>query len=63
LLNHQLGDPEREIALRVMHRDEYVADPTLVLRRRGFSLLDLKRYALSRGYAAAEGAPQLSARR
>jgi predicted double-glycine peptidase len=53
LLNHQLDDPvsEREIALGLMHRAEYVADPTLVIRRWGFSLLDLKRYVVQRGYA------------
>jgi predicted double-glycine peptidase len=53
ILNHQLGDPvsEREIAIGLMHRDEYLADPTLVVRRWGFSLLDLKRYVVRRGYA------------
>jgi predicted double-glycine peptidase len=53
VLNYQLGDPvsEREIALGLMHRSEYLDDPTLVLQRMGFSLLDLKRYVEGRGYA------------
>jgi predicted double-glycine peptidase len=53
ILNHQLGDPisEREIALGLMHRSEYLDEPTLVLQRMGFSLLDLKRYVEGRGYA------------
>lgn len=53
ILNYQLGDPvsEREIALGLMHRSEYLDDPTLVLQRMGFSLLDLKRYVEGRGYA------------
>lgn len=53
VLNYQFDDPvsEREIALGLMHRSEYVEDPTLVLQRLGFSLLDLKRYVEGRGYA------------
>ena len=53
LLNYQLGDPvaEREIALGLMHRKEYVDNPTLVKLREGFSLLDLKNYVEQRGYA------------
>lgn len=53
VLNYQLGDPvsEREVALGLMHREEYVDDPTLVSRRQGFSLLDLQRYVEQRGYA------------
>jgi predicted double-glycine peptidase len=53
VLNYQLGDPvsEREIALGLMHRKEYVDDPKLVNRREGFSLLDLQRYVEQRGYA------------
>jgi uncharacterized protein len=52
VLNYQLADPvsEREIALGLMHRKEYVDDPALVSRREGFSLLDLKRYVDARGY-------------
>jgi predicted double-glycine peptidase len=53
VLNYQLGDPvsEREIALGLMRRKEYVDDPALVSRREGFSLLDLQRYVEQRGYA------------
>jgi predicted double-glycine peptidase len=53
VLNYQHDDPvsEREIALGLMHRTEYLEDPTLVLQRLGFSLLDLKRYVEGRGYA------------
>jgi predicted double-glycine peptidase len=53
VLNYQLGDPvsEKEIALGLMHRREYVENPTLVRRREGFSLLDLQRYVEQRGYA------------
>jgi uncharacterized protein len=53
VLNFQLGDPvsEREVALGLMHRKEYVEDPMLVVYRMGFSLLDLKRYVEQRGYA------------
>lgn len=52
LLNHQHFDPvtEREIALGLMGRDVYVANPLLVRVRQGFSLLDLKRYVDARGY-------------
>jgi hypothetical protein len=52
VLNYQHDDPvsEREIALGLMHRKEYLEDPTLVLQRMGFSLLDLKRYVEGRGY-------------
>lgn len=52
LLNHQHADPvtEREIALGLMGRDAYVANPLLVRLRQGFSLFDLKRYVDGRGY-------------
>jgi uncharacterized protein len=52
VLNYQLGDPvsEKEVALGLMHRKEYVDDPKLVTRREGFSLLDLQRYVEQRGY-------------
>ena len=53
VLNYQHADPvsERDIALGLMHRKEYLEDPRLVLGRMGFSLLDLKRYVEGRGYA------------
>jgi predicted double-glycine peptidase len=52
LLNFQHGDPvtEREIALGLMAREEYVANPILVNLRQGFSLADLKLYVDARGY-------------
>lgn len=52
LLNFQHGDPvsEREIAAALMHRKEYLADPTRVRVQQGFSLLDLKRYVERRGF-------------
>jgi hypothetical protein len=52
LLNYQHGDPvsEREIAKGLIEREEYLANPTLVRARQGFSLLDLKRYVEQRGY-------------
>jgi len=52
LLNYQHGDlvTEREVAKGLFKRAEYIKDPTLVQRRLGFSLLDLKRYVEARGY-------------
>jgi len=52
LLNFQHGEQltEREVAIGLMQRSDYVDDPDLVRRREGFSLLDLKRYVQSRGY-------------
>jgi predicted double-glycine peptidase len=63
LLNFQHGDPvsEREVALGLMGRDEYLANPLLVRARQGFSLLDLKRYIDQRGYHG-EGFGQLELR-
>lgn len=52
VLRYQHGDDvtEREVALGLIQREEYVADPDLVRLRQGFSLLDLKRYVERRGY-------------
>jgi predicted double-glycine peptidase len=52
LINFQHGDPvrEREVALALIGREEYVAEPMLIVLREGFSLLDLKRYVEGRGY-------------
>lgn len=52
ILNHQHGDSvsEREVARGLMARDAYLADPSLIQRRQGFSLFDLKRYVDGRGY-------------
>lgn len=52
LLNYQYNDPvqEKEIATRLIEREEYITQPKLVRLRHGFSLLDLKRYVDNRGY-------------
>lgn len=52
ILNFQHGDPvsEREIALGMMAREEYLENPSLVRLRQGFSLLDMKRFVETRGY-------------
>ncbi len=52
LLQYQHGDEisEREIAIGLMRRDAYTANPLLVRIRQGFSLLDLKRFVDDRGY-------------
>jgi uncharacterized protein len=52
LLNYKHEDyvSEREIAIHLMKRDEYVRNPELVKLRLGFSLLDLQKYVESRGY-------------
>jgi predicted double-glycine peptidase len=51
LMTYQLGAPvtEREAALSMLH----ASDARLVRARLGFSLLDLKRFAASRGFVAA----------
>lgn len=52
ILRYQYGVPatERSVALGLIDRSEYVANPNLVRIRRGFSLLDLKRYVDGLGY-------------
>jgi uncharacterized protein len=52
VLNHQHGEQftERDVAIGLMRRRDYVQDPSLVQRRQGFSLLDLKRYVERLGY-------------
>ena len=52
ILNYQHGEPisEREIAIGMMSREEYVANPAIVTIRQGFSLLDMKRFVDARGY-------------
>jgi predicted double-glycine peptidase len=52
ILNFQHGDAvsEREIAIGMMSREEYLANPEIVTFRQGFSLLDLKRFVDARGY-------------
>lgn len=52
LLNYQHGETvtEKEVALALMNRSEYLENPELVRMREGFSLLDLKKYVDARGY-------------
>ncbi len=52
ILKYQHGDPvtEREVALSLIDREEYIEQPELVMIRQGFSLLDLKRFVDARGY-------------
>ena len=52
LLKFQFGDnvTEREVAVGLMRRDTYLANPDLIREHQGFSLLDLKRYVQNRGY-------------
>lgn len=52
ILKYQFGESvtEREIAITLMGRAEYVENPALVQVRQGFSLLDLKRLVDGRGY-------------
>ncbi len=52
LLRYQYGVPvtEKQIALFMMNRPEYLKNPELVRVREGFSLLDLKRYTDAHGY-------------
>ena len=52
ILNFEHQDPigEKEIALGLMERDEYINQPHLVRARHGFSLLDLQRFVDGRGY-------------
>lgn len=52
ILRYQFGEPvtERSVALGLIRRQEYIANPDLVRIRQGFSLLDLKRYADGLGF-------------
>ena len=52
LLRYQYGEPvtEKEVAVALMNRPEYLQHPELVQIRQGFSLLDLKRYTDALGY-------------
>lgn len=45
ILKYQFGEPvtERDVAVALMRRKEYLANPSLVRARQGFSLLDLQR--------------------
>lgn len=52
ILRYQHGVPvtERSVALGLIDRAEYIANPDLVRFRQGFSLLDLKRFVDGLGY-------------
>lgn len=52
ILRYQHGEnlTEREVALGLIQREEYINNPDLVRIRQGFSLLDLKRFVEARGY-------------
>jgi len=52
ILNYQHGDrvSERTVARALMKREVYIATPSLLQQRQGFSLLDLKRFVDQRGY-------------
>ncbi|MDH5534082.1 MAG: C39 family peptidase [Betaproteobacteria bacterium] len=52
ILRYQYGVPvtERSVALSLINREEYIANPELVRLRQGFSLLDLKRFVDALGY-------------
>lgn len=52
ILNFQHGDlvSEREVALGLIGREDYLSNPDLVRWRHGFSFLDLKRFVDARGY-------------
>ncbi|MEJ2688993.1 MAG: C39 family peptidase [Deltaproteobacteria bacterium] len=52
ILRYQYGVPvtERSVALGLISRAEYIANPDLVRFRQGFSLLDMKRFVDSLGY-------------
>lgn len=52
ILRYQFDEPvtEHSVALGLIRRAEYIANPDLVRLRQGFSLLDLKRYVDSVGY-------------
>lgn len=61
ILRYQHGEPvtERSVALGLINRAEYIANPGLVRLRQGFSLLDLKRFTDNLGYQG-DGLGQLA---
>ena len=52
ILRFQQGEnlTERDVALGLVSRDVYIANPRLIRLRQGFSLLDMKRYVDRLGY-------------
>jgi uncharacterized protein len=61
LLVHQFGEniTERDVAVGMMGRAEYLDNPDIVRAREGFSLLDMQRYVARLGYTG-EGYGQLT---
>lgn len=55
LLRFQHGESvsERDVALGLISRDIYIADPSVLRTRQGFSLLDMNRYTERLGYDGA----------
>ena len=49
---HGLDTTERRVALGLISRDIYIADPEILRIRQGFSLLDMTRYVDRLGYRA-----------
>lgn len=47
---HGIAVTERSVALGLINRPEYIANPKLVRQRQGFSLLDMKRLTNRLGY-------------
>jgi len=41
---------EKQVAIGMLHRDEYLSDPSSLAARGGFSMLDMKRFVDRRGY-------------
>jgi predicted double-glycine peptidase len=52
ILRFQQGEnlTERDVAIGLVSRDVYIANPRLIRLRQGFSLLDMKRYVDRLGY-------------
>jgi predicted double-glycine peptidase len=61
VLNYQHGEPvnERQVAIGLISRHLYLANPDILRRREGFSLLDMNRYVRRLGYDG-EAAGRLS---
>jgi uncharacterized protein len=50
---HGLSVTEKDVALGLISRDEYLQNPDILRIREGFSLLDMKRYAATLGLVGA----------
>jgi hypothetical protein len=53
ILRYQHGEvlSERDVAIGLISRDTYLADPDIIRLQQGFSLLDMTRYAERLGYS------------